>query len=101
MHPLIKHPPLTFLVIVATKTPLLITLLVLTASKIDGTEELKASAKQALSCKPDRSRTLTTTTITDIPIRPNSSVQTSSLTQLTATQTAPLTILMARDRSQA
>ena len=74
----------------ATQTPLLITLPALTASQIDGTEELKASAK--------RSRTLTTTTITDIPTLLNSSVQTLSLTLLTVTQTTQLTILTATQR---
>ena len=85
----------------AKQTPLLITLLALTASQsqIDGTEELKASAKQAQSCKPDRSRTFTTTTITDIPTRLKSSVQTSTLTLQTTTQTTLLTLLTTRRRS--
>ena len=37
IHPF-KHPPLTFLVTVATQTPQLITLLALTASQIDGAD---------------------------------------------------------------
>ena len=85
----------------AAQTPLLITLLAPTATQINSTEELKASAKQAQSCKPDKSQTLTTTTITDIKTLPIYSVQTSSLTQLTAMQTAPLKILTTRRRSQA
>ena len=87
----------------ATQTPLLNTLLALTASQsqIDETEVLKAIAKQAQSCKPDRSRTFTTTTITDIPTPLKSSAQTSSLTLQTTTQTALLIILTTRRRSQA
>ena len=74
----------------ATQTPLLITLPAPTTSQIDGTEELKASAM--------RNRTLTTSTITDIPTLLISSVQTLSLTLLTVTQTTQLTILTATQR---
>ena len=74
----------------ATQTPLLITLQALTASQMDRTEELKASAK--------RSRTLTTTTISDIPTLFLSSVQTLSLTLITVTQATQLTILAATKR---
>ena len=50
----------------------------------------------------NRSQTcFTTTTITDIPTLPTSSVQTSPLTLLKATQTALLAILTERKRSQA
>ena len=99
-HP-IKHQPLKLLLIVATQTPLLITLLALTASQIDRTEELRTSAKQARSCKPNKSRTLTTTTITDIPTLPTSSVQTSSFTRQTATQNSTANNTTTRRRSQA
>ena len=85
----------------ATQTPLLITLLALTALQIDRTEELRTSAKQARSCKPDKSRTLTTTTITDIPTLPTSSVQTSSFTRQTATQNSTANNTTTRRRSQA
>ena len=74
----------------ATQTPLLVTLLRLTASQIDGTKELKANAK--------RSRTLPTTTITDIPTLLDSSVQTLLLIN-TANNTNSNTTFLAMKRS--